>query len=163
MRDGWLALAEWVHEVADADLAGGRGSEDAEYPQPDRIGQCGEPTGQLSGIVGIERRIENRGTALLRQTGPWSQLSVFTIRESPIDEYECIDHTRCIDSRKCHGRQPVSRVQLALNVTDIDESVVFYSKLFGAEPTKREPGYANFAISDPPLKLVLMEAHGTAW
>jgi catechol 2,3-dioxygenase-like lactoylglutathione lyase family enzyme len=52
------------------------------------------------------------------------------------------------------------RVQLALNVDDIDEAVVFYSKLFGAEPAKRRPGYANFAITEPPLKLVLMENPG---
>jgi catechol 2,3-dioxygenase-like lactoylglutathione lyase family enzyme len=51
----------------------------------------------------------------------------------------------------------VSRVQLALNVNDVDEAVAFYSKLFGAEPAKRRPGYANFAIADPPLKLVLIE------
>jgi len=51
----------------------------------------------------------------------------------------------------------VSRVQLALNVADIDAAVVFYSKLFGAEPAKRRPGYANFAIVEPPLKLVLIE------
>jgi catechol 2,3-dioxygenase-like lactoylglutathione lyase family enzyme len=51
----------------------------------------------------------------------------------------------------------VSRVQLALNVADIDEAVEFYTKLFGAEPAKRRPGYANFAIADPPLKLVLIE------
>jgi catechol 2,3-dioxygenase-like lactoylglutathione lyase family enzyme len=51
----------------------------------------------------------------------------------------------------------MSRVQLALNVSDIEEAVVFYSKLFGTEPAKRRPGYANFAIADPPLKLVLME------
>ena len=51
----------------------------------------------------------------------------------------------------------MSRVQLALNVTDIDEAVDFYSKLFGTEPAKRRPGYANFAIADPPLKLVLIE------
>jgi len=51
----------------------------------------------------------------------------------------------------------VSRIQLALNVSDVDASVDFYSKLFGAEPAKRRPGYANFAISDPPLKLVLIE------
>ena len=51
----------------------------------------------------------------------------------------------------------MSRVQLALNVSDIDEAVEFYSKLFGAEPAKRRPGYANFAIADPPLKLVLIE------
>ena len=54
----------------------------------------------------------------------------------------------------------MSRIQLALNVDDIDESIAFYSKLFGAEPTKRRPGYANFAISEPPLKLVLLENPG---
>lgn len=51
----------------------------------------------------------------------------------------------------------MSRVQLALNVSDIDAAVEFYSKLFGAEPAKRRPGYANFAIAEPPLKLVLIE------
>lgn len=51
----------------------------------------------------------------------------------------------------------MSRVQLALNVADIDAAVDFYSKLFSAEPAKRRPGYANFAIADPPLKLVLIE------
>lgn len=51
----------------------------------------------------------------------------------------------------------MSRIQLALNVADIDEAVAFYSKLFGAEPAKRRPGYANFAIIEPPLKLVLIE------
>ena len=51
----------------------------------------------------------------------------------------------------------MSRVQLALNVSDIDAAVDFYSKLFGTEPAKRRPGYANFAIAQPPLKLVLIE------
>jgi len=50
-----------------------------------------------------------------------------------------------------------SRVQLALNVSDIDAAVDFYAKLFGAQPAKRRPGYANFAIAEPPLKLVLIE------
>ncbi len=50
------------------------------------------------------------------------------------------------------------RVQLALNVTDVDRAVEFYSKVFGMEPAKRRPGYANFAIAEPPLKLVLIEA-----
>lgn len=45
----------------------------------------------------------------------------------------------------------MSRVQLALNVSDIDAAVEFYSNLFGNEPTKRQPGYANFAVADPPL------------
>jgi catechol 2,3-dioxygenase-like lactoylglutathione lyase family enzyme len=52
----------------------------------------------------------------------------------------------------------MSRVQLALNVTDVEAAVDFYSKLFGVEPTKRRPGYANFAIAEPPLKLVLIES-----
>lgn len=51
----------------------------------------------------------------------------------------------------------MSRVQLALNVPDIDEAIAFYSKFFAAEPAKIRPGYANFAIADPPLKLVLFE------
>ncbi|WP_431774067.1 ArsI/CadI family heavy metal resistance metalloenzyme [Streptomyces cucumeris] len=51
----------------------------------------------------------------------------------------------------------MSRIQLALNVPDLDASVAFYSRLFGAEPAKRRPGYANFAIAEPPLKLVLIE------
>jgi catechol 2,3-dioxygenase-like lactoylglutathione lyase family enzyme len=49
-------------------------------------------------------------------------------------------------------------VQLALNVSNIDEAVAFYSKLFNTEVAKRKPGYANFAIAEPPLKLVLIEA-----
>jgi catechol 2,3-dioxygenase-like lactoylglutathione lyase family enzyme len=51
----------------------------------------------------------------------------------------------------------MSRVQLALRVADLDASIGFYSKLFGAGPAKRRPGYANFAIAEPPLKLVLLE------
>ena len=49
----------------------------------------------------------------------------------------------------------MSRVQLSFNVTDLDAAVAFYSRLFGAAPAKLRPGYANFAIEDPPLKLVL--------
>jgi catechol 2,3-dioxygenase-like lactoylglutathione lyase family enzyme len=51
----------------------------------------------------------------------------------------------------------MSRVQLALNVSDLEASVAFYSKMFGTVPHKRRPGYANFAITEPPLKLVLIE------
>ncbi|MFF3275518.1 ArsI/CadI family heavy metal resistance metalloenzyme [Streptomyces chrestomyceticus] len=51
----------------------------------------------------------------------------------------------------------MSRVQLALRVPDLEASVAFYAKLFGTEPAKRRPGYANFAIAEPPLKLVLLE------
>jgi catechol 2,3-dioxygenase-like lactoylglutathione lyase family enzyme len=56
------------------------------------------------------------------------------------------------------SRRPrMSRIQLALNVTDLDAAVDFYSRLFATEPAKRRPGYANFAIAEPPLKLVLIE------
>jgi catechol 2,3-dioxygenase-like lactoylglutathione lyase family enzyme len=51
----------------------------------------------------------------------------------------------------------MSRIQLALNVSNLDESIAFYSRLFGVEPAKRRPGYANFAVTEPPLKLVLIE------
>ena len=54
----------------------------------------------------------------------------------------------------------MSRVQLALNVDNIEESIAFYSKLFATEPAKIRPGYANFAVAEPPLKLVLIENPG---
>jgi catechol 2,3-dioxygenase-like lactoylglutathione lyase family enzyme len=54
----------------------------------------------------------------------------------------------------------MSRVQLALNVDDLDASIAFYSTLFDTEPAKVRPGYANFAVAEPPLKLVLIENPG---
>jgi catechol 2,3-dioxygenase-like lactoylglutathione lyase family enzyme len=54
----------------------------------------------------------------------------------------------------------MARVQLALNVDDLDQAITFYTKLFNTEPAKRKPGYANFVIADPPLKLVLLEGPG---
>lgn len=54
----------------------------------------------------------------------------------------------------------MSRVQLALNVDDLDAAIEFYSKLFQTRPAKRRDGYANFAIAEPPLKLVLFEQPG---
>jgi catechol 2,3-dioxygenase-like lactoylglutathione lyase family enzyme len=55
----------------------------------------------------------------------------------------------------------MSRVQLALNVSDVDAAVDFYTKLFGVGPAKRRPGYANFAVEEPALKLVLIENPGS--
>ncbi len=54
----------------------------------------------------------------------------------------------------------MSRVQLAINVEELDPAIEFYSKLFATEPAKVRPGYANFAITEPPLKLVLIETPG---
>jgi catechol 2,3-dioxygenase-like lactoylglutathione lyase family enzyme len=59
-------------------------------------------------------------------------------------------------TRRC----PMARVQLALNVADLEAAVDFYSKLFATAPAKLRPGYANFAVAEPPLKLVLVEGHG---
>lgn len=55
----------------------------------------------------------------------------------------------------------MSRVQLALNVSNLEDAVAFYTKLFRTEPAKLRPGYANFAVEEPPLKLVLIEGSGT--
>ena len=54
----------------------------------------------------------------------------------------------------------MSRIQLALRVADLDAAVAFYSRLFDTVPAKRRPGYANFAVAEPPLKLVLLEGGG---
>jgi catechol 2,3-dioxygenase-like lactoylglutathione lyase family enzyme len=54
----------------------------------------------------------------------------------------------------------MSRVQISLNVDDVDAAVEFYSTFFGAAPAKHRPGYANFALDDPPLKLCLMSGYG---
>jgi catechol 2,3-dioxygenase-like lactoylglutathione lyase family enzyme len=70
--------------------------------------------------------------------------------QQDIDNSQCLTYLEVL----------MSRVQLALNVNDIDEAVAFYTKMFGTEPAKRRPGYANFAISEPPLKLVLLENPG---
>ncbi|MEI8241028.1 MAG: ArsI/CadI family heavy metal resistance metalloenzyme [Actinomycetota bacterium] len=55
----------------------------------------------------------------------------------------------------------MSRVQLALNVSNLEDAIAFYSTLFGTQPAKVREGYANFAIAEPPLKLVLIEGDGT--
>jgi catechol 2,3-dioxygenase-like lactoylglutathione lyase family enzyme len=65
-----------------------------------------------------------------------------------------------IEGYRCSEVSPMARVQLALNVDDVDAAVRFYSTLFATEPAKRRPGYANFAIAEPPLKLVLIENAG---
>src|SRR6516162_9004198 len=63
-------------------------------------------------------------------------------------------------SSSMYRERRMSRVQLALNVSNLDDAIAFYSKLFATGPAKVRPGYANFAIAEPPLKLVLFEGHG---
>src|SRR6266566_1302450 len=63
---------------------------------------------------------------------------------------------RDIDKHQYHEEDVMSRVQLALRVADLEAAVDFYQRLFDTQPAKRRPGYANFAIDQPPLKLVLL-------
>src|SRR6188472_2136603 len=65
-----------------------------------------------------------------------------------------------IDSHLFLQGAAMSRLQLALNVDDLEQSIAFYTGLFGTGPAKVKPGYANFAVSDPALKLVLIENPG---
>jgi catechol 2,3-dioxygenase-like lactoylglutathione lyase family enzyme len=73
---------------------------------------------------------------------------------SMIASSSSIDNSRYVFELQ---EEPVSRVQLALRVADLESAVDFYSRLFDTTPAKRRPGYANFAIAEPPLKLVLLE------
>src|SRR6476646_9435054 len=76
----------------------------------------------------------------------------------------CFDERRSVPpafrGRPTSEGEAMSRLQLALNVDDIDAAVAFYSTLFDTAPAKRRAGYANFAVVDPPLKLVLFENAG---
>jgi catechol 2,3-dioxygenase-like lactoylglutathione lyase family enzyme len=74
--------------------------------------------------------------------------------------YDCRYRRTSIQAIGATEEVAMSRVQLALNVNDVDEAVAFSSKLFGASPAKRRDGYANFALDEPPLKLVLIENPG---
>jgi predicted enzyme related to lactoylglutathione lyase len=70
-----------------------------------------------------------------------------------------LDTSKFIDTSRAR-EEPIMRLQLALNVENLDEAVAFYEKLFATPAHKRKPGYANFAIAEPPLKLVLFEQPG---
>ena len=72
-----------------------------------------------------------------------------------------VEHTAAeLSFDSLRSKSTMSRVQLAINVENLDEAINFYSRLFDAAPAKVKPGYANFAIVDPPLKLVLFENQG---
>ena len=104
-----------------------------------------------SAVVVVERRRPAAARSTLSSS--WRLSS-----SNPLHPSTNVDTLTNVDSYSSNLRRyTVSRVQLALNVPDIDEAVDFYSKLFATEPNKRKPGYANFAIADPPLKLVLFE------
>jgi catechol 2,3-dioxygenase-like lactoylglutathione lyase family enzyme len=151
-----LSLAEWFDEVAHADLASFRRGEDRDNPESRGVSQSGEACRQFVRTGIIEWGRKDRRTAHL-DCGIDQSTSLDHALSSPIDIHGCIDHYKRIGGYECNRRLIMSRVQLALNVADIDTAVEFYSKLFGTEPAKRRPRYANFAIAEPPLKLVLIE------
>jgi len=84
-------------------------------------------------------------------------LDTSTRPDSGVSNNAGVSSTSGAGSSTSSGTPAGGRVQLALNVRDVDAAVEFYGKLFGAEPAKRRPGYANFAIDAPPLKLVLIQ------
>jgi catechol 2,3-dioxygenase-like lactoylglutathione lyase family enzyme len=147
MADGRLREPERLGEVADARLGAGRGRDQAEELQAGRIREYAHRVGQLRGFSPGEGRAEEPGAAALGE----GLDGVHGLILTPVDG--SVKISTVIDTREVR----MSRVQLALNVGDLDAAVEFYGKLFRSEPAKRRPGYANFAIDQPPLKLVLIE------
>jgi len=135
---------KWTDEVAHADLTPG--------PLP----RCSVP--EPNGVAkALKPRASSAASAASRCSETEAQHEVVSVTLSeaadaaigpPIDTYQCITILDTSNDLDTNGG-PVSRVQLALNVSDLDEAITFYSKLFGAEPAKVRPGYANFAIADP--------------
>ena len=145
VRHRRLRLAEGVEEIARADLAGV--GHQAQEPEPHRVAERGEHPGEVVGV------------AFARAAPPAPRRSRARSRASSVVETfrTHIDYVmRSLGS--IHRQTPMyqelvmSRVQLALNVSDLDEAITFYSKLFATEPAKVRPGYANFAVADPPLE-----------
>ncbi len=150
MADGRLGEPDGRGEVADAGFGAGGGAQDAEQLQPHRVGDGLEEAGQFLGVVARERCLADAGAAAGQQ-GLFAHGSILT----DVDVA-----AKVVTSKYVYMEVGMSRIQLALNVADLEASVEFYSRLFGVEPHKRRPGYANFAVADPALKLVLIEVPG---
>src|SRR5262249_54381003 len=129
-----LRFAQRSLEIARADLA--CVGHEAQEAQAHRVAQRGEDSSQVLRVSLRERRRQDRGAAGIGR------------RDIDAHRYDNLSGAT------------MSRVQLALNVSDLDEAITFYSRLFATEPAKVRPGYANFAIAEPPLKLVLIEGSG---
>ena len=163
VADGRLRLAERLLQVARADLA--RRGDQAEQPQPHGIRQGGEHLGQVRGFGLGQRLGQHRGAAHVdRSVSDAARRGSTVVIVHSRKTLTSVDGSATIDpSTNVNLSRPevaMSRVQLALNVSDLDEAIAFYSKLFATEPAKVRPGYANFAVAEPPLKLVLIEGHG---
>src|SRR6266567_7415442 len=163
MADRRLGQLERVVQVADACLAADMRGDQGHQPQPHRIGQR---LHQWRNLLSLLHRQGLRGQRGAAGSGVRRGQQGQILRHAPILtainvlwqalEQQDIDRLQYLALR----RQPVSRVQLAINVDDLSESIDLYSRLFGTEPAKLRPGYANFAIAEPPLKLILLENPG---
>jgi hypothetical protein len=151
-----LGFAEWFDEFAHADLASLRGGEDRDDPEPGGVSQSGKACRQFNRSCLVERGRKDRRTARL-SCGVDQSTSVghgFPLALTSVDASTIINAS--MDTNAIRGRsspEPSS----PLKVADIDSAVEFYSKLFGTEPPKRCSRYTNFAIAEPPLKLVLIK------
>ncbi len=126
---------------------------------PRRIGQRLQPQRDLQRGVVVDRPAATGAQQTGADISTWATSSAYSDPARDIDIYQkggIIERSVSSIYVSQVRRSLMSRVQLALNVDDLDEAITFYSKLFNTEPAKLKEGYANFAIAEPPLKLVLL-------
>ena len=141
MADGRLRSSNWFNEIAGAHFFRRRRGDDVENLKSDGVGERCKPSSKMLGIGFGQSLVAQRRTAIDVLWDPTARRGLLYI-----DDHQYIPM-----------EAKMSRVQLALNVQNLQDSIAFYSKMFGTQPAKVREGYANFAISEPPLKLVLIE------
>ena len=141
MADGRLRSSNWFNEIAGAHLFRRRRGDDVENLKSDGVGERCKPSSKMFGIGFGQSLVAQRRTAIDVLWDPTARRGLLYI-----DDHQYIPM-----------EAKMSRVQLALNVQNLQDSIAFYSKMFGTQPAKVREGYANFAIAEPPLKLVLIE------
>lgn len=156
MRNGGLRLADGLHQVAGAHLVGLGPGDHRQKPQTSGVSQDLEGGGEVLGVGFGEPAREEWLAALLYLFHCYSLDCVLNGNILTAVDVPATVIFTTVDMTVPSKELPVSRIQLALSVSDVDEAVDFYSKLFATPPAKRLPGYANFAIDEPPLKLVLI-------
>jgi catechol 2,3-dioxygenase-like lactoylglutathione lyase family enzyme len=177
VADRWLAPVENFNQVAGTYLAAGTARDQADQTQAHRIGQHPQYQTEFRRIV-FRQRIGAGSDTTSKFDGvrhvpndsevrrKYRRLSIYIL--TTINIASILRPRANIDQHRyceyCHDQTQeteMSRLQLALNVDDLDQAIDFYTRMFGTEPLKVESGYANFAITDPPLKLVLFEGGET--
>jgi catechol 2,3-dioxygenase-like lactoylglutathione lyase family enzyme len=150
VADRGLSQPQRPGQVAHAGLGAGPGRDQAEELKPGGIRQDLDRLCQAFRVSPGKGSVEQPGAATRRKGLDRIHGDILTSVDGSVKISTVVDTKG----------QPMSRVQLAINVSDLERAVEFYGKLFGAEPAKRRPGYANFAVADPPLKLVLIQGEG---